>query len=67
MLCESQRPLDTCNRVLFVVSDTFVVGLCNWPKLFDPCKTVVLGKSQSFWLPEMPLKNKSKIFHYSKQ
>ena len=29
--------------------------------MFDPCKTVVLGKSQSFWLPEMPLKNKSEI------
>lgn len=64
ILCESHKPLDTCNLVLLfdvVLSVTFGVWLCNWPKVFDPCKTVVLGKSQSFWLPEMPLKNKSEI------
>lgn len=70
MLCESHKPLDTCNLVLLLLllllldaalSVMFVVWLWSWPKVLDPCKTVALGKSQSFWLPEMPLKNKSEI------
>lgn len=65
MLCESHKLFDTCNLVLLLLlavtfSVTFEVEFCSWLK-FDPCKTVALGKSQSFWLPEMPLKNKSEI------